>query len=309
VRHAGVADAAALRAIRLEALADTPEAFGSTYAETVTWSDERWEQVAGEWNVYLAELDGEVVGMASGGRHDEHPGSCWLFGMYLTARARGSGLAAQLVDAVAQWARAEGAADLYLSVTDQVPRARAFYEKVGFRPTGEVASLHRDAAVALVTMVRRLDRGVVPLSVVEADPARLEDLRRRVLRAGDAAARIADARDDDPATLHLAGLLGDRVVASASFYPSTSPLDPARPSAQLRFMATEPECQGRGYGAAVLRAAESILVGRGVREMWANARDTALGFYRATGWRTLPGSEHVSAETRLPHTVIVKSLD
>ena len=156
VRRGTPADADALRAIRLEALADTPEAFGSTYDETAQWSDEQWREVAGRWAFFLAEDDGAVVGMATGGDHDRHPGTSWLFGMYVAPSARGTGAADALVDAVAQWARARGADALYLHVTELVPRARAFYERVGFVPTGEVETLRRDASVTLSTLVKRL---------------------------------------------------------------------------------------------------------------------------------------------------------
>jgi GNAT superfamily N-acetyltransferase len=156
VRGGGVEDALALRAIRLEALADTPEAYGSTYAETVVWDDAQWREVAQRWNYFLAEEGGQVVGMATGGLHDLYPGTWWLFAMYVAPRVRGTGVADLLVEHVGAWARAEGATELYLHVTELVPRARAFYEKAGFRPTGEVSSLHRDASVGLVTLVKGL---------------------------------------------------------------------------------------------------------------------------------------------------------
>jgi GNAT superfamily N-acetyltransferase len=157
VRRGGVEDAAALRAIRLEALADTPEAFGSTYGEEVGWDDAQWRAVAGRWVFFLAVSGDESIGMASGGLHDSYPGTWWLFAMYVTAARRGTGVAELLVGEVAEWARGQGAPELYLHVTNLVPRARAFYEKMGFRSTGEVASLHRDTSVSLVTLVRRLD--------------------------------------------------------------------------------------------------------------------------------------------------------
>ncbi len=157
MRRGGVADASALRAIRLEALADTPEAYGATYDEAAGWDDAHWRDVAGRWVYFLAEEGDGVVGMASGGLHDNYPGTWWLFAMYVTATRRGTGVAELLVDAVDEWARSQGASELYLHVTNLVPRARAFYEKVGFRSNGEVASLHRDTSVSLVTLVRRLD--------------------------------------------------------------------------------------------------------------------------------------------------------
>ncbi len=156
VRRGGAEDAVALRAIRLEALADTPEAFGSTFEETSAWGDDRWREVAASWTYFLALEDGAAVGMATGGYHDQHPGS-WLFGMYVTPRLRGTGVADALVASVVAWARSEGAGELFLHVTELVPRARVFYERVGFVATGDTATLRRDASVAMITMVRRLD--------------------------------------------------------------------------------------------------------------------------------------------------------
>ena len=66
--------------------------------------------------------------------------------------------------------------------------------------------------------------------------------------------------------------------------------------------------QGRGYGARVLEVAERALRDAGAEQFWANARDTALGFYLKTGWELIPDSDHISAETQLPHHVIVKLL-
>lgn len=157
VCRADVRDASSLRAIRLEALRDTPEAYGSTYEESLGWSRWKWRRVARDWNYYLAHCDGVVKGMASGGYNDAHPGTCWLYGMYVSAQQRGTGLADQLVDAVATWARGEGAHQLYLHVTRSVERARAFYAKMGFVENGEQIVMDRDPTITLCTMVKNLD--------------------------------------------------------------------------------------------------------------------------------------------------------
>ncbi len=149
--------------------------------------------------------------------------------------------------------------------------------------------------------------------VERTDPRRLHDLRRRVLRGGDLEALVEDPRDDDATTLHLAGVLAERVVVSATFYRSPAPfveaLDESEVSYQLRFMATDLDVQGRGYGARVLEHGESELGARGAVRLWANARDSALGFYRASGWVGVEGSAHMSPETNLAHHVIFKRLD
>jgi GNAT superfamily N-acetyltransferase len=86
----------------------------------------------------------------------------------------------------------------------------------------------------------------------------------------------------------------------------TAPVRPDLASYQLRYMAVDGDVQGHGYGARVLDAAEPALREAGAEQLWANARDTALGFYLKTGWELIPGSEHISAETQLPHHRIVK---
>lgn len=73
-------------------------------------------------------------------------------------------------------------------------------------------------------------------------------------------------------------------------------------------MATEVDERGHGFAARVLRVAQDELMANGSQQLWANARDSALGFYRATGWSIVAGSEHLSAETKIPHTVIFKVL-
>jgi GNAT superfamily N-acetyltransferase len=135
----------------------------------------------------------------------------------------------------------------------------------------------------------------------------LYDLRRRVLRANSPDA-VDFVDDDSPSARHFAGLLDDRIVASASFFPSVAPIRPQLVSYQLRFMAVDFDVQGRGFGAVVLEAAEGLLRDLGAEQLWANARDLALGFYVATGWEPIEGSENVSPLSNLPHTQIVKVL-
>ena len=140
------------------------------------------------------------------------------------------------------------------------------------------------------------------------DPRLLHELRRRVLRDDDPNALVSDSRDDETTSLHFAGFLDGRLVVSASFFASLAPVNEQLVSMQLRFMATDVDVQGRGLGATVMYQAEDELRLLGVEQLWANGRDSALGFYRSIGWGVVEGSEHLSAETQLPHTVIYKIL-
>jgi GNAT superfamily N-acetyltransferase len=156
IRRTTDEDWSELRAIRLEALSDTPDAYGSTYDGTITHSPRRWRTMAQDGRYFVAERDGVVVGMVSGGLNDQHPGTHWLYGMYVTPASRGTAVASHLVEAVIAWAKSEGATELYLHVTASVERARAFYRKVGFVETGERHAMDRDRRLELLTMRRSL---------------------------------------------------------------------------------------------------------------------------------------------------------
>ena len=146
------------------------------------------------------------------------------------------------------------------------------------------------------------------LRVARVSADQLHELRRRVLRNDDPAIYHPDPRDEEETSLHYGGFIGSRLVVSASFFPSAPPMNSELVTVQLRYMATDFDVQGRGYGADVLAFAENDLRARGVEQIWANGRDTALGFYESVGWLRVEGSEHLSAETMLPHTVIFKRL-
>ena len=299
-------DAALLRAIRLEALADSPDAFGDTYDECAAWSLAQWAHKAREWNFYLAEYEGRVVGMARGETHDGRPESRWLFAMYVSPSQRGSEAARALVDMVSAWASAQGVAALHLYVSTSMARARAFYDKVGFVATGSsVVSTLGDGRV--FEELRR-DLAAFDFRVENVAPAMLHDLRRRVLRADDPLIDVTNPGDELDATRHVGGFLGPRVVASASFFAVPAPFAPEVPAYQLRYMATDFDVQGRGLGARLLAHVLDDFAGRGVRLLWANARVSAVDFYVATGWNVLDDSWHISTETGIEHVVISRPL-
>lgn len=129
-----------------------------------------------------------------------------------------------------------------------------------------------------------------------------------MLRNDDAALYHSDSRDEETTSIHYGGYLGDRLIVSASFFPSSPPMNASLVTYQLRYMATDFDVQGQGYGALVLAFAEHDLRTLGAQQLWANGRDTALGFYRSVGWLSVERSEHLSPETLLPHTVIFKRL-
>ena len=114
----------------------------------------------------------------------------------------------------------------------------------------------------------------------EEDMAALYDLRLRVLRPGFPPEAAIFPGDDDPGTVHLGAFADEgrrRCAGIASVYVNDG--------LQLRGMAVDPEFQGRGVGAALLRRVHQIAQERSL-SLWCNARVSAVGFYRRLGWET-----------------------
>ena len=129
------ADPAALRAVRLAALADSPGAFLKSHAEEAAAPASWWESLASRSARGVTDrvfLVPDGCGMAGG--HLEG-GAVELWGMWVSPSSRGSGLGRALLEAVVSWARSIGAPRVVLSVRDGFPGARELYESAGFVAT------------------------------------------------------------------------------------------------------------------------------------------------------------------------------
>ena len=134
---------------------------------------------------------------------------------------------------------------------------------------------------------QRARRWLLPYTVLEVPPERVQPLRHQVLRPGLPFETAVWARDQPPESRHFAALdLRGRVVGVASFYPEPTPLAPGEPAWQLRGMAVELQSQGHGVGRLVLREALATLLASDPRRVvWCNARVGAIGFYEHLGFR------------------------
>ncbi len=135
-------DAARMRALRLEMLADSPLAFLETLAQAAArpHADFRRRIVQASAGDQLAQFvadPGErLVGHAGGTVLPEAPGATVIFAVYITPAARGQGVLASLVDVVAEWSLACGRDELMLEVVVGNDRAVRAYERLGFEDTG-----------------------------------------------------------------------------------------------------------------------------------------------------------------------------
>ena len=153
VRRAQVADIPALRSVRLEALSDTPDAFGSTYEREIARTQEDWLRWLSPGAAFLLDTDTGAAGMVACA-HDRNNVSddasiVWLMAMWVRGSWRATGAAAALVDAVKVWAGEECASEVRLKVIDTNLRACQFYERVGFQLTGRQNPRERDGMTEL----------------------------------------------------------------------------------------------------------------------------------------------------------------
>jgi GNAT superfamily N-acetyltransferase len=140
VRRVEPADWPVLRALRLEALADTPIGFLETLTSAEQLPDEAWQARAargaeGGDSFQVLAWDGERPVATSVAFLRE--GAAWLAAVYVAPEARGRGLLGELVERCAGWSREQGAVAQRLEVHEDNARARAAYAKLGFVETGE----------------------------------------------------------------------------------------------------------------------------------------------------------------------------
>jgi GNAT superfamily N-acetyltransferase len=151
-----------LRALRLRALADAPWAFGSTLAREEAFAEAVWQEraardAAGEDGVTCVAEEGDRwIGMATGIVHDLDGSRVDLFAMFVEPAARGQGVGAALVEAVAAWARERGIGRVHLGVTTTNLVALKLYHRCGFKLTGQSTPLEHTPSLTTLEMVRHV---------------------------------------------------------------------------------------------------------------------------------------------------------
>lgn len=128
-------DWAVFREVRLAALTEAADTFGSSLREWRDATEARWRQRLEQvpLNV-LAEIGGEPAGLASGTGPDE-AGLVELISMWVVPSARGKGVGNALVSAVVDWAAAQERGVALWVFENNLP-ARNLYHRNGFRPVG-----------------------------------------------------------------------------------------------------------------------------------------------------------------------------
>jgi ribosomal protein S18 acetylase RimI-like enzyme len=140
IRHVRAGEAARVKALRLRALADAPDAFGATYEGDAARPEAWWEMIATlsdagiEQRTFVFEEAGEWLGFILIRRDDDHPPDAVINATWVAPQARGRGIATALTRECVGWARERGFPAVGVAVTAGNAAAQRTYEAAGFAP-------------------------------------------------------------------------------------------------------------------------------------------------------------------------------
>jgi RimJ/RimL family protein N-acetyltransferase len=122
-----------LRALRLAALKDTPDAFGAKYEDESKKPESEWSDRLKNTYWCFAVADGVDVGLLAVDRAEQDRNSdCWLSSWWLSEDFRGSGIPKLMLNWVEQLCIENNWKRIGLGVWPENLRARAAYKKLGF---------------------------------------------------------------------------------------------------------------------------------------------------------------------------------
>ncbi len=141
VRQATVEDAAALRALRLEALQNRPSAFASDYEEESKFPLSHTEEQLRDQTMnttFMAVVDSTLVGMTGVAQYrhtkEKHNGIIW--GVYVQPAWRGKNISGQMIEACIKWAKNRSIKFVKLGVSATNVSALNSYIRMGFKVYG-----------------------------------------------------------------------------------------------------------------------------------------------------------------------------
>ena len=136
-RQLGVQDIHTWKALRLEALQNAPEAFGSSYEEEALYTEDDWHVGLAKSTIFGAFMEGILVGAVGfytlSHLKLKHRGV--LFGLYTSAPYRGQGVANALLKTVITHATLH-VSQLHLTCVTTNQEALRLYQKHGFTSYG-----------------------------------------------------------------------------------------------------------------------------------------------------------------------------
>lgn len=145
------------------------------------------------------------------------------------------------------------------------------------------------------------------MQIVEISADETLSLRSNILRPGLKVEQCNYPGDTDNSTHHLGCYVNKELVGIVSIYERSNPeLHNNGCGFQIRAMATSEAVRGKGIGASLLKAALELAIKSGADYIWANARASAIGFYKKAGYKI--DSEEFQIEGVGAHFLICLSL-
>lgn len=146
------------RAVRLAALLDAPDAFGSTWAAEQDRQPAQWQarltaaHSSGRDLPLVAMADARAVGLLWAKVDADDTRVVHLFQMWVAPEMRGQGVGKRLLAQAIAWARSVHAQFVQLGVTCADTPALRLYRAAGFQAVGAPALLREGSALQAQTM-------------------------------------------------------------------------------------------------------------------------------------------------------------
>jgi GNAT superfamily N-acetyltransferase len=150
------------RALRLHALRDAPDAFGSTLAREEAFPEDEWAQRLERAAKSPTELplvvedDARPIGLAWACIDPDDAEVAALYQVWVDPMYRRRGVGRLVIDSALDWARSSGVRQMLLSVALGPGSALDFYRHLGFVEIGAPVPLRSGSAFCKQTMRRTL---------------------------------------------------------------------------------------------------------------------------------------------------------
>lgn len=151
------------RDIRLQALQESPQAFGSTWKAEAPREDANWAAriaaaAAGDTDRALFAVHAqEVCGLVWCKLSASKPGVADLYQMWVAPAARGMGVGHALLEQALAWAQSRGTRRVRLGVTAADSPAMRLYTAHGFRAVGALEPLREGSGLMVQGMELELE--------------------------------------------------------------------------------------------------------------------------------------------------------
>ena len=145
------------------------------------------------------------------------------------------------------------------------------------------------------------------MAIREILPVETLELRQRLLRPHLTPDTCVYPGDDDVTTTHLGLFIDEALVGIVSLYREALPEREQATGYRFRALAIDDDFRGQGHGMALLKAVESLARAANAEYLWANARITAIDFYRNADYKV--GDQEFVVEGVGPHRIVVMEFD